>query len=130
VACVVASNDLGQAMRRTANNRQIDGHSMVVKTRDLREPAATFRSCHLIYAVGGDSTQLQTLLADLRGTPVLTIIDVEDPRRPIGIADVFVENGRLSFQVDNGLAKQSRLELSSRLLSLASDVRDNTRATR
>jgi hypothetical protein len=130
VACVVGSQAVGQALQRAVKDRQLAGHPITVSHRDLRDPQLTFRTCHLLYVTGTDPKELTRLVTDLRGAPVLTIIDVEDPSLSIGIADLFVENGRMRFQVDNGLAKQGRLELSSRLLSLASGVRDNPRATR
>jgi hypothetical protein len=127
VACVVGSEDVGEALQKAVKNRPLDGHAIAVSNRDLRDPHPSFRSCHVLYITGRDPKLFERLLTDLRGAPILTIVDVDDPTVSAGIAKVFVENGRMRFQVDNGLARQGRLEISSRLLSLATVVRDNAR---
>ena len=44
------------------------------------------------------------------------------PKR--GIAQMFVENGKMRFDVNLGVARRSRLQLSSKLLALAAHVLD------
>ena len=82
------------------------------------------RTCHLLYAVTLTPTQLGPLMAGLRGTPVLTIVDSDGQARVPAIARLFVENGNLRFDIDHGLAKRGRLELSAKLLTLAKKVYD------
>jgi hypothetical protein len=127
VACVVGSHDVSAALQRAVRDRQLDGHAIAVSDRDLDDPRPSFRTCHLLYVTGSDPKQVARRLDSLRGAPVLTIVDVDDPALAIGIANVFVENGRMRFRVDNSLAREGRLEISSRLLSLAAGVRDNAR---
>jgi hypothetical protein len=57
-------------------------------------------------------------------SPVLTISDVGEFARTGGIAEFFVEGGKMRFRVNLGSVKLSRLQLSSRLLSLAELVHD------
>jgi hypothetical protein len=127
VACVLGSPDVAEALQRAVKGRLLDGHSITVSSRDVRDPHPSLRSCHLLYIAGHDPRPYARLLVELRGAPVLTIVDIDDAAASGGIAALFVENGRMRFQVDNGLARQGRLEISSRLLSLASAVRDNAR---
>jgi hypothetical protein len=60
----------------------------------------------------------------VKGAPVLTISDLDDFTPLGGIAHVFVENGRMRFELNLDRAKLSRLQLSSKLLTLASRVHD------
>ena len=53
---------------------------------------------------------------------MLTISDADDFTR-IGIAQVFVESGKMRFNFNLDVAKQARLQLSSKLLVLAAHVR-------
>ena len=53
---------------------------------------------------------------------MLTISDIDDFLRIGGIAHVFGENGKMRFEFNLGLARRSRLQLSSKLLSLAARV--------
>jgi hypothetical protein len=124
VACVIGSHDVGQALERAVKNRMLDGHPIIVSDRGVGDARPSFRTCHLLYITGRDARLFEGLLTELRGTPILTIVDVDDPSTADGIVALFVENGRVRFQIDNGLARQGRLEISSRLLSLASGVQD------
>jgi hypothetical protein len=58
------------------------------------------------------------------GSPVLTISDVDEFARSGGIAQFFVERGKMRFRVNLESAKRAQLQLSSRLLSLAELVHD------
>lgn len=124
-ACVVGDVAIGQALERSIKGRLLAGHRIVV-TRP-RE-SESLRLCHLLYVSGMTSAQVAKILSDLRGAPVLTITDLEGPRTVGGIARVFIEDGRMRFDLDNGLAKQGRLQLSSKLLTLASRIFDESAA--
>jgi hypothetical protein len=58
-------------------------------------------------------------VAGLRDTPVLTISEVEGFTKMGGIAQFFFENGQLRFDVQLASARRARLQISSKLLSLA-----------
>jgi hypothetical protein len=122
VACVVGNNGVSQALERTVKDRVLAGHHITVSHPDAKQ---SMRTCHVLYISDTDPTQMSRMIAEVRGTPVLTIVDVENARNAgNGIARFFVENGRNRFELDRGLAKRGRLQLSSKLLLLASRVLD------
>ena len=59
---------------------------------------------------------------------VLTISDVDNFAQRGGIAQMFVENGKMRFELNLDVARQSRLELSSKLLVLAARVHEGTKS--
>jgi hypothetical protein len=130
VACVVGSREVGQALERAVKDRLLAGHRVEVVSRDGVDPQQTYKRCHLLYVTSTDLKQVARILSEVRGAPVLTIVDTDDGSGGLGIAQLFVENGRIRFDVDHALAKQGRLLLSSRLLSLASRVRENVAVSR
>jgi hypothetical protein len=130
IACVFGSREVGQALERAVKDRPIAGHRVEVLSRDGRDPQPNFKTCHVLYLTSVDAKQVARIASDLRGMPVLTIVDADDASTSVGIAQLFLENGRIRFDVDHGLAKQGRLQLSSRLLSLASRVRENVAVSR
>jgi hypothetical protein len=67
-------------------------------------------------------------VSTLAGAPILTISDVDQFARIGGMAQLYVEDGRLRFRVNLDTTKRSRLQLSSKLLSLATIVQDNPNA--
>jgi hypothetical protein len=120
-ACVLGDAALSDALERAMIGRRLSGREIGV-TRV--QPGAAVRSCHLLYISGLASTQIEALTASLRGAPVLTISDADDFAR-IGVAQVFVESGKMRFNFNLDVAKQARLQLSSKLLALAAHVRGN-----
>ena len=124
VACVVGDSRIGQALERTAGGRVALGHQVQV----VRLPtSASVRSCHVLYAAGLTMNQIELLFEPTRGVPILTVMDAEHVGHASGVARLFVENGKIRFDLDHGLAKRSRLQLSSKLLSLARNVFDTER---
>jgi len=120
-ACVLGDAPIGDALERSVKGRQLGGRTIAV----LRvAPDGPLKSCHLLYMSGLKTAQIVTVVEALRGVPVLTISDVDDFARLGGIAHVFVENGKMRFDLNLELAKRARLQLSSKLLVLAARVHD------
>jgi uncharacterized protein DUF4154 len=80
------------------------------------------RTCHLLYISGVTAAQVSAIVTIVKGAPVLTISDLDDFGPLGGIAHVFVEEGTMRFDLNLDRAKLSRLQLSSKLLTLASRV--------
>jgi len=120
-ACVLgaSANPIQVALERTVKGRQFAGRQIsVVQTRIDGQ----LRSCHLLYLSGVTLAQVAAILEAVRGAPVLTVSDVDDFARRGGIAQMFVEDGKMRFELNLEAAKRSRLELSSKLLVLAAQV--------
>ena len=88
------------------------------------------RSCHLLYVSGVTPAQASVIVAAVKHAPVLTISDVDNFAQRGGIAQMFVEDGKMRFDLNPEVAKRSRLQLSSKLLVLAAHVRDELKAGR
>jgi hypothetical protein len=77
------------------------------------------RGCHLLYVSGRTSDEAGRLIAGLRDAPVLTISDLQGFTARGGVAEFFFDQGRLRFSVQLEAARRARLQISSRLLTLA-----------
>jgi uncharacterized protein DUF4154 len=121
MACVLGDGPVGDALTRTVEGRQLSGRTIGVSRAAIDGP---LRTCHLLYVSHMTPAQLTAILATVRGAPVLTISDADDFARLGGIAHIFVENGKMRFELNLDLARRSRLQLSSRLLALAALVID------
>jgi hypothetical protein len=120
-ACVLGDSPTRDALERTVKGRLLVGHSISVSQVQLN---GELRSCHLLYVSGITLAQVRAVVAALRGAPVLTISDLDDFVRQGGIAQMFVENGKMRFDLNLEVARRSRLDLSSKLLVLAAHVRE------
>jgi hypothetical protein len=126
VTCIVGDNGMADALERMAKGRHVMGRTVAVVRATVDAPP---RTCHLLYVGTLHPAQLGPLMAGLRGTPVLTVVDSEGQSRVPAIVRLFVDNGNLRFDIDHGLAKRGRLQLSSKLLTLAKKVYDERSGT-
>jgi hypothetical protein len=124
-ACVLGDSPIRNALERTVKGRLLLGRGISVSQVQLD---GKLRSCHLLYVSGVTAAQVTAVVAAVRGAPVLTISDVDDFVRQGGIAQMFVENGKMRFDLNLEVAKRSRLDLSSKLLVLAAHVREASKA--
>jgi|RhiMethySRZTD1v2_1073278.scaffolds.fasta_scaffold04556_12 uncharacterized protein DUF4154 len=124
-ACVLGDAPIGDALERSVKGRQLVGHVIAVQRV---APDGPLKSCHLLYISGLKAAQIAGIVDAIKGAPVLTISDVDDFARMGGIAHVFVENGKMRFDLNLELAKRARLQLSSKLLVLAARVHDGSAA--
>jgi hypothetical protein len=119
-ACVLGDQAIGDALERGVKGRTLSSHTIRVLRVQIDGP---LRTCHLLFVSGVTAMQIAAIAANVRGMPVLTIGDSDDFSR-LGIAHIFVENGKMRFNLNIEIAKQSRLQLSSKLLALAAHVHD------
>jgi hypothetical protein len=118
--CVVGDPAVADAVTENTAGRQIDGHDVVVTMRT----EDTLQGCHVLYVSSASPRVVNQALAAAEGSPILTISDVNQFARRGGVAELFVDAGKMRFRVNLTSAMRSQLELSSRLLSLAEVVYD------
>lgn len=115
-ACVLGDPAVGEALQRAVKGRQAAGHGIEVS---LIKGDAVLKGCHLLYVSGVSTDQATQVATTLRAVPVLTISDIDEFASGGGIAQFFVENGKMRFTINLGAARRAGLQLSSKLLALA-----------
>ncbi|MEO7190236.1 MAG: YfiR family protein [Vicinamibacterales bacterium] len=118
-ACVLNDAPVTDALERYVKGRQVSGRGVNVIRVTADGP---LRSCHVLYISGITAAQLAVVVKAVAGAPVLTISDFDAFARKGGVVHMYVENGKINFNVDLGLARRSGLQLSSRMLTLAAHV--------
>lgn len=111
--CLVGGDPFGRLLDEAARGQQIDGHPLRVRRVDAAGQAA---GCHVAYVHGGGASGLE-------GRPVLTVTDARGGGARSGMIHFVIHQGRVRFNIDQAQAARSGVGISSRLLSLALDVR-------
>jgi hypothetical protein len=124
-ACVLGDAALADVLANYVKGHPVDGHTIVVSSIASN---GILRSCHVLYVSGLTAKAAALAVSALADAPVLTISDLDQFARIGGMAQLYVEGGTLRFRVNLDTAKRSRLQLSSKLLSLATIVQDNPNA--
>jgi hypothetical protein len=127
IAFCVTDPPVATALEQIVAGRSIEQHALVVRRVASGAPLPT---CHVLYTSHLDAQQAAVLVAATRGVPVLSVSDVELFTAAGGVARFFVENAKLRFAINVDAAARARLRLSSKLLGLATIVRDGRKEPR
>jgi hypothetical protein len=119
--CVLGEQAIADALELTISGRAVDGHELTVQMVKADGP---LRSCHLLYIGDRDTKRVALVLEALKGAPVLTVGEGDKFAASGGVAQLIVENDRMRFAVNVTSARRSGLKMSSKLLSLATIVKD------
>jgi hypothetical protein len=117
VLCVAGDAAVSDGLERAIKGRSLAGQPLrVVSLLPADEPPP---ACRLLYISGLSAGRAAQLVSAVRDRPVLTISDADGFADLGGIARFFFKNGQLRFTVDLASTARARLQISSRLLSLA-----------
>lgn len=116
VVCVSGNDWVANSLNQLTRNQRVDGRRLEVQLKTLDQPLST---CHMVYGAALDGQRAQQLIEATSGRPILTVSDATDFAERGGVANFYIEGGRMRFAVNPGAAEQARLQLSSKLLSLA-----------
>jgi hypothetical protein len=118
--CVIGDTAVADALDTTVRGRRIDGRDILI----VRAKLDALHACHLLYLTGLDAARSDQIINELRNAPVLTISDRDRFAESGGVAGLFARGGRMRFAVNVAAAERAHLHISSKLLSLATLVKD------
>jgi len=87
-----------------------------------RVPTHGVDRCQILYVSRGAVEELPALRARLAGKPMLIVTDVADGIGKGATLNMTVTQGRVTFEANRRAARESGIDLSSRLLRLATEV--------
>jgi hypothetical protein len=122
--CVVGDNQVADALEQVIKGRVVEGHELTVQ---ILKPDGPLRSCHLLYVGGLDAKGVRQLLGTLHDAPIFTVSDSERFAEAGGVAQLILENDRMRFAINVAAAQRGRLQLSSKLLHLATIIKKEDR---
>jgi hypothetical protein len=118
--CVVGRDPFGAALEKVVEGRSLNGRPY----RILRlKPGDSPAGCGIVFIGSSEQPRLASLLSGFEKAAVLTVGDVPGFCEKGGMINLTVESSRVRLQVNIEAAARSRLQLSSKLLALASVVR-------
>jgi len=115
--CVVGDDPFGDQLDRAVAGQNLGVRPIQVKHIDTIGPKS---DCDIAYLGGSRSESVAEALHAVRGAPILTVTDQDDPP---GIIALAVVDGHVRFRIDEVQAQENGLVISSKLLSLALAVR-------
>jgi hypothetical protein len=120
--CVVGQPAIADALWRLTEGQTIGRRELKVLAIGADAP---LRACHVLYVENLDTRRTARLIESVKGVPILTVGHSPGFAVAGGIAEFFVDGGKMRFAVNVEAAQRARVQLSSRLLGLAKIVRDD-----
>lgn len=119
--CVVGSSSFAVVLKR-AVQEQHDRNQTFAVLQPLPEAAGS-SGCHVLFATSSDQRVVASALWAVRGLPVFTVTEEGDGATSKGMLHFVISGGRVRFEIDDRVAATSGLDISSKLLNLATVVR-------
>lgn len=117
VLCVLGTDPAGALGR-------LEGKLLKGRPLSVRQGAEVrLGQCHIAY-ISPERPNLGEVLKAVEKLTVLTVSDIDRFARKGGMIGLVNEGGKIRFEVNLGAAERAGLKLSSRLLQLASIVRN------
>jgi YfiR/HmsC-like len=115
----IGADATSDALQRQAAGQSINGRRVVVRRLGVDDD---LKACQVIFVGASERKNTPTVLERLRGASVLTVGEFDGFGQHGGIINLVVNDGRIHFEVNPHAAEQAHLQISSRLLSLATIV--------
>jgi hypothetical protein len=116
--CIWKDSPLETALAGVIKGKQIGGRPIVVKTVKLGQT----QSCRILFISSEAAQNSYVVLRDVNRAGLLTVGEVPDFLDQGGMINLVVQGDRIRFDVSYRAAKNARLHISSRMLSLANRV--------
>lgn len=75
--------------------------------------------CHMLFVPNSRTSHLSRISASLSGSPVVLVTEVQGRQPAESVINLSVEGNKMGFHINEGVAKQRNLMLSSQLLQYA-----------
>ncbi len=121
VVCVVDNDAFARALDLAVSGKTVNGHSLKVRRLRAGDDSAF---CRMLYLGSTDTPRLANLFKRARTAAVLTVGDTPGFSRQGGIINFIVQDNRVHFEINPDAAFRAGLRISSKLLQLATIVRD------
>ena len=125
VICLVDEEPFAQALEQAVLGKTVEGRAFQVRRLSSPDEAG---SCQMLHLGATGSSRLTSLPRSIREAPILTIGDDAGFTRQGGIINFIIREHRVGFEINPDAAGRAGLRISSKLLQLASIVRDEARS--
>lgn len=119
VFCVFDDEPRRLDLESTLNGKVIGAR--VVQVRLINQPAS-LPGCNVVFLSRDESRRQTATLNSLRGQPVLTVGESDGFCADGGMIRLRIDEDKIRFDINLGAAESSHLQISSRLLLLATTV--------
>ena len=113
--CILGKDPFGPALD-PVKGKSLKGRKLVIKHVDKLQDA---ENCQILFISRSEKENLAEILAELRGSGVLTVGDMENFAQQGGVINLITVKRKVRFEINLDAAERAGLRISSKLLKLA-----------
>lgn len=117
---IVGDDPFGAVLDELASNATAHGPRLVVERRSRNQ------HCHILFISRSEKRHFKEILASIKGASILTVSEIEQFAESGGMIGFVFDQDQVRFEINLDAATQAHLEISSRLLSLATRVHQHS----
>ncbi len=117
--CVYGENPFGNELD-ALESKTVNGRNLTIRNPGSLDQ---LKSCRVLFVAGSAIGNLPRILEAVRGEPVLIVADSKDALDAGASINMVLRQGKVAFEVNLPVTRRADLSLSSKLLRLASEVR-------
>jgi hypothetical protein len=117
---VVGEDPFDGRLEKAVMGKSVGGRAIVIRKVSNDDDLP---KCHILYISILEKKRLAAVLAKVKATPVLTVGESEHFAQEGGVISFVKKDEKIRLEIDLNAARQARLQLSSKLLSVADVVR-------
>jgi hypothetical protein len=121
--CISGAADVANALGVLTIRQKLNGRDISVLLIDHHQP---LKQCHMLFIGNVSVKEKRSLLAEAKGTSAFTVAEEKDFVDGGSMLGLVNADNRISFAINQQLAEEAGLKISSRLLSLAKIVRERS----
>ena len=116
---ILGDDPFGGTLEKIIQGEAIGGRKLAVRRS---RKAEELKGCQVVFISSSERANTGAILASLAGANVLTVGEHEGFVKQGGAIGFISEGTKVRFEINNGAAQRAGLEISSRLLKLATRV--------
>jgi len=119
---IMGNDPFGKILDETMLPEKIDNHPIVIKRLSSTKE---IEKCHMLFVSRSEQKRLSQILQSVGDKPILTVSDIPDFAESGGIIQLYVQDNKLKFSINLNSLNSSGVQISSKLLRLATLVGGN-----
>ena len=117
---VLGENHFGDDLAKVVEGKLVSGRKIVVLPVDNE---SDWGKCQILFISGSEKKRMTDILAKVKGQAVLTVGETEQFNEQGGMIQFTKREGKVRLEVNLDAAREARVQISAKLLSVADRVK-------
>jgi hypothetical protein len=114
--CLLGQNPFGSLLQDTVRDKVVANRTFVVREIPNSSQAG---QCHILFVASSEQRRMRAQLEELKDRSILTVGESDGFLSSGGMINLKLEGGRLRLEINVAAADRAKLQVSSKLLHLA-----------